>query len=181
MLKADVMRLMLLRHAKAQKAEAGMPDHQRRLIDRGRSDAATIGAYLARHGLDPDLAIVSGALRTRETWEGVASGLSAVPPVTYEGHLYNAPAQAILAVLGGVNSSVRTLLVIGHNPGLHEAARLLIASGDVEARERLNEGLPTAGLAVIDFAGDDWHKLHPHGGRLERFVTPRSLAAADRV
>ena len=67
-------------------------------------------------------------------------------------------------------------MVIGHNPGLHETARLLIASGDVEARERLNEGLPTAGLAVIDFAGEDWRKLHPHGGRLERFVTPRSLA-----
>src|SRR5262249_42815230 len=70
---------------------------------------------------------------------------------------------------------------VGHNPGMHEAARLLIASGDVEQRERLNEGLPTSGLAVIDFAGQDWRKLHAHGGRLERFVTPRSLAAADRV
>ncbi len=77
--------------------------------------------------------------------------------------------------------AVRTLLVIGHNPGLHDAARLLIASGDVEARERLNEGLPTSGLAVIDFAGKDWRKLHARGGRLERFVTPRSLAEADRV
>ena len=70
------------------------------------------------------------------------------------------------------------LLVVGHNPGLHETARLLIASGDVEARERLNEGLPTSGLAVIDFAGRDWEKLHPHSGRLERFVTPRLLKAA---
>ena len=76
---------------------------------------------------------------------------------------------------------VRTLLLIGHNPGLHDAARLLIASGDVEARERLNEGLPTSGLAVIDFAGKDWRKLHPSGGRLVVFVSPRSLAAADRV
>jgi phosphohistidine phosphatase len=58
-------------------------------------------------------------------------------------------------------------------------ARLLIASGDVEARERLNEGLPTSGLAIIDFAGNNWRKLHPHGGRLERFVTPSSLAAAN--
>ena len=54
----------------------------------------------------------------------------------------------------------------------------LIAAGDVEARERLNEGLPTSGLAVIDFAGDDWDKLHPRSGRLERFVTPRLLKAA---
>ena len=50
--------------------------------------------------------------------------------------------------------------------------------GDVEARERLGEGLPPAGLAVIDFAGDDWSQLHPQGGRLERFVTPRLLEAA---
>jgi phosphohistidine phosphatase len=61
---------------------------------------------------------------------------------------------------------------------LHEAARLLIAAGDVEARERLSEGLPTSGLAVIEFTGSDWRKLHSHGGRLDRFVTPRSLAAA---
>jgi phosphohistidine phosphatase len=78
-------------------------------------------------------------------------------------------------------SAVRTLLVVGHNPGLHDAARRLIASGDVEARERLNEGLPTSGLVVIDFAAKDWRNLHPHGGRLERFVSPRSLAEADRV
>jgi phosphohistidine phosphatase len=77
--------------------------------------------------------------------------------------------------------AVGALMVIGHNPGLHELARLLIASGDVEARERLNEGLPTSALAVIDFPGKDWRKVHPHGGRLERFVSPRSLAAADRV
>jgi phosphohistidine phosphatase len=69
-------------------------------------------------------------------------------------------------------------LVIGHNPGLHDVARLLIASGDVAARERLNEGLPTAGLLVIDFAGADWQKLHPRSGRLERFITPRLLRAA---
>ncbi len=169
------MRLMLLRHAKAEKAEGGMSDRQRRLTDRGRSDAAMIGAYLARHALEPGLAIVSPAQRTRETWEDVAAGLAAVPSVSYEEHLYNVGAQAILALVNATPAAVRTLLVIGHNPGLYDAARLLIASGDVEARERLNEGLPTAGLVVIDFAGEDWRKLHPQGGRLERFVTPRSL------
>jgi hypothetical protein len=67
------------------------------------------------------------------------------------------------------------------NPGLHDAARRLVASGDVETRERLDEGLPTSGLAVIDFAGKNWRELHPRGGRLERFVSPRSLAEADRA
>jgi phosphohistidine phosphatase len=175
------MRLMLLRHAKSEKAEPGMRDHERRLNDRGERDAETIGAYLAHHGLIPDLVAVSTSQRTRETWEHVAAMLSASPPATFEERLYNAGAEAILAVVKETKPAVRTLMVIGHNPGLHEAARLLIASGDVEARERLNEGLPTTGLAAIDFAGKDWRKLHPHGGRLERFVTPRSLAAADRV
>ena len=175
------MRLMLLRHAKSEKAEPGLRDHERRLNDRGERDAETIGAYLARHGLLPDLVAVSTSQRTRQTWEHVAAMLSASPPASFEERLYNAGAEAILAVVKETKPAVRTLMVIGHNPGLHEGARLLIASGDVEARERLNEGLPTTGLAVIDFAGKDWRKLHAQGGRLERFVTPRSLAAADRV
>jgi phosphohistidine phosphatase len=58
---------------------------------------------------------------------------------------------------------------------------MLIASGDVEARERLREKLPTSGLVIVDFAFDDWSRLHPHSGRLERFVTPKSLAGADRI
>ena len=186
------MRLMLLRHAKSEKAVAGMPDRARSLNPRGRADAAVIGGYMARHALVPDLVIVSAAARTRETWACLAPALlgangagptRASPATTerFEERLYSAGTDAILAVLKATKPAVRTLLVIGHNPGLHDAARLLIASGDVEARERLNEGLPTSGLAVIDFAGKDWRKLHARGGRLERFVTPRLLAEADRV
>jgi phosphohistidine phosphatase len=175
------MRLILLRHAKSEKAEPGMRDHARRLNARGQTDAALIGAYMARHALIPDLVLVSGAERTRETWEHLAPALSASPRVSHDERLYNASTEAILKVLKETPPEVRTLMAIGHNPGLHDVARLMIASGDVEARERLNEGLPTSGVAVIDFAGDSWRKLHPHGGRLERFVSPRSLAAADRV
>lgn len=175
------MRLMLLRHAKAEKAEAGMPDHARLLNARGRSDAALIGAYIDRHSLAPDRVIVSTAQRTCETWEHLADELAAPVTAAFEERLYNAGAHAILALLKRTEPEMRSVLVIGHNPGLHDAARLLIASGDVEARERLNEGLPTSGLAVIDFAAANWRKLHAHGGRLERFITPRSLAAADRV
>ena len=175
------MRLMLLRHAKTEKAEAGMRDHERRLNARGQHDAPLIGAYMARHALIPDRVMVSTSTRTRETWQHLAEALAAVPPVDYEERLYNAGSETILALAKHIEPPVRTLLMIGHNPGLHDLARLLIASGDVEARERLNEGLPTSGLAVIDFAAPDWGKVHPRGGRLERFVSPRSLAAADRV
>ena len=84
----------------------------------------------------------------------------------------------ILAVIKQTPPATHTLLVIGHNPGLHEVAFMLIASGDIEARERLREKMPTCGLVIIDFAFDDWDKLHPQCGRLERFVTPKSLGSA---
>ncbi len=107
--------------------------------------------------------MVSTSERTRETWQRLADALAAVPPVDYEERLYNAGSETILALAKHIEPPVRTLLMIGHNPGLHDLARLLIASGDVEARERLNEGLPTSGLAVIDFAAPDWGKVHPRG------------------
>jgi phosphohistidine phosphatase len=175
------MRLLVLRHAKSEKAEPGLSDRERTLNARGQADAATMGAYIARHDLNPDLALISSARRTRETWERVAAALTTAPTPRYEQRLYNARADAILAAVRELPDKARTVLLIGHNPGLHELARSLIASGDVEWRERLNEGLPTAGLVVIDFAANEWRKLHAHGGRLERFVTPRLLADAERL
>jgi phosphohistidine phosphatase len=172
------MRLILLRHAKSEKAPPGVRDRYRAINARGRKDAPKMGAYMAHHALIPDRVIVSSARRTRETWEQLAKALSANCTVQYEDRLYDAGPQGILAVIRDLGGQAGTLLVIGHNPGLHEAARMLVVAGDVEARERLNEGLPTSGVAVIDFSPSDWSRLDIHSGRLERFVTPRSLAAA---
>ena len=176
--KTIAMRLMIFRHAKAEKSAPGMRDRDRPLAARGLKEAPQMGAFMAHHKLVPRHALVSPARRTRETWDGLAGVLPGSIPVFYEDRLYDATPEAIMAVIKETPPDIRTLIVIGHNPGLHETARLLIASGDVEARERLNEGLPTSGLAVIDFAGNDWEKLHPRGGRLERFVTPRLLKTA---
>src|SRR5262245_9049416 len=126
------MRLLLLRHAKSEKAEPGQRDQERSLNARGRDDAQTIGGYLARHKLVPDLAVISSARRTRETWERLLPELAAEVAVSYEDRLYNAGTGAIVAMAKETKPKVRTLLMVGHNPGLHEAARLLIASGDVE-------------------------------------------------
>jgi phosphohistidine phosphatase len=169
------MRLILFRHAKAEKAEPGMSDRDRGLTARGRSDAARMGAYMAQHALIPNCSIVSPARRTRETSESLLAAFSLPPALSYDERLYNAHPDAILSVIRDGGHSARTLLLVGHNPGVHESACRLIAAGEVEARERLNEGLPTAGMVVIDFAGENWQTLHVHGGRLERFVTPRSL------
>ena len=171
-------RLLLLRHAKSERSLPGGRDHDRILTSRGREDAAKLGAYMVRHALVPERVIVSTSARTRETWDLVASAFAAAPPAVYDERIYEAAPQAILKVIKECEAEVQTLLIVGHNPGLQEFAALLIASGDVEARQRLNEIFPTAGLVVINFALDDWARLHPHAGRLDLFVSPRSLAAA---
>jgi phosphohistidine phosphatase len=172
-------RLLLFRHAKAERSVPGTEDRARRLIERGQADAAKVGAYMASHALIPDRVMTSPSARTRETWKFVAPAFPSAPAATAVDRLYDATPQAILAVIRETPPAAYNLLLVGHNPGLHAVALMLIASGDVETRERLREKLPTSGLVVIDFALEDWNKLHPQSGRLERFVTPKSLAAAN--
>jgi phosphohistidine phosphatase len=171
-------RLLLLRHAKTERAEPGERDRDRKLMARGRADASIIGAYMARHRLIPDLALVSPATRTLETWQLVAIALGKTPRMVKDERIYNAGTDGLDELIRGTDDA-GALLVVGHNPGLHDLARQLIGSGDVEARESLNEKLPTSGLVVIDLAFDDWSKLHDGAGRLERFVSPRLIGAAS--
>ena len=170
--------LMLLRHAKAVPADGQIRDQDRPLASRGQKDAPKIGAYMARHQLQPDHAIVSPSKRTRETWELMAPALGKRTRATYEERLFDASPQAILNVIQQTGTACTTLLVIGHNPSLHRVAVGLIATGDLDAREQLRENLPTSGLVIIEFPFDDWRKLHTQAGRLSHFVTPNLLKAA---
>jgi phosphohistidine phosphatase len=168
---------MLLRHAKTERAQPGERDRDRKLTKRGRADAPVIGAYMARHELVPDLALVSPATRAQETWNLAAPCFAKAPKARGEERIYNASAEKLMSLVAETRG-VPALLVVGHNPGIHDLAVQLIASGDQEARERLSEKLPTSGLVVIDLAFDDWSRLRAHTGRLERFVSPRLVAAA---
>lgn len=170
-------RLMLLRHAKTERTAPGERDRDRKLMKRGRADAPVIGAYMAHHRLIPDLAVVSPAMRAQETWTLIAGAFAKPPRSISEERIYNASPEALLAVIAGVRKA-ETLLLVGHNPGLQDLAVRMIASGDVNMREQLKEKLPTSGLVVIDLPIDDWSLIHPHAGRLERFVSPRLIAAA---
>jgi phosphohistidine phosphatase len=170
-------RLMLLRHAKTERAEPCGRDRDRVLMKRGRDDATVIGKYMSDHGLVPDLAIVSPAARAQETWTLVAAAFAKAPRMATDGRIYNAVPETLINLIGETRKAP-ALLVVGHNPGLHELALQLIASGNPQMRGQINEKLPTSGLVVIDLPLDDWSALHPHAGRLERFVSPRLIAAA---
>src|SRR3712207_3973487 len=111
-------RLMLLRHAKAAPPD-GMADIDRPLAERGRQALPHVAAHLADEQLFPDLALVSTARRARETWDAVAPRLGDVP-VRFEPRIYEAPPERLLAVVRNVEPEVRTLLMVGHNPGVED-------------------------------------------------------------
>ena len=171
-------KLLLLRHAKAELGIAGQRDFDRALAERGHKAAALMGEYLARQGLRPDLALVSPARRTKETWELALAAFDEAPPLRLEDGIYEAAPGTLIGLINTVAPGVHTLLLVGHNPGMEALADILVGSGSPAARARMDEKFPTAGLAVIDLDVDRWSAVEPGTGRLDRFVTPKTLAAA---
>lgn len=171
-------RLMLLRHAKSDWSDR-VTDFERPLAKRGEKAAPMMGAYMAAEHLVPDCAMVSPARRARDTWALVAPAFRETVKQVTEPRLYEAEPEDILAAVRGTKTAVKTLMVVGHNPGFEDLAVELIGHGDRYAFARLKQKFPTAALAVIDFAVNDWGQVKPHDGRLDRFVTPRMLGGDD--
>ena len=177
-------RLMLLRHAKTEHDAPTGRDQDRRLDQRGRLDAAAIGTWIGRHPPLPDAVLVSTAVRARQTWEIARDAMkNAVrvhqPRVELLDELYGAePTQLLRLIrLAEVTNPAR-LMLIGHNPGMHELALMLAGSGDAAAKKSLEDNLPTAGLAILDFAVDDWNGVAFRRGELVRFTSPKLLRQA---
>jgi phosphohistidine phosphatase len=168
--------LLLLRHAKSDWGDPARTDHERHLNRRGRDAAPLMGDWLARERLIPDLVLCSTATRTRETLDLVRPRIGADVAVVFDDRLYLAEAPTLLERVRATDDSVGTLLVVGHNPGLEELAGRLTGGGDRGAIDALAEKMPTAGLAVLRFDVAGWKRVAARGGRLDAFVTPRSLA-----
>lgn len=166
--------LILMRHAKTEKDSESGEDRDRRLDKRGRDDAAMIGTWLSENGALPDLALVSTAVRTRQTWDIMATHLPRCE-TNFLDELYLASALEIFRIVRKTPAKVPTLLIIGHNPGLHEIAWTLIGKASARDRHALAENLPTAAAVTIKFSVADWKGLSPQGGVLSKFVTPKHL------
>jgi len=177
-------RLILLRHAKTETDAPSGRDQDRRLDHRGHRDAAEIGAWLGLHPPFPDLVQVSPAVRARQTWELAWEMMrehAPEPRVEFLPELYGAGAAQILEAIrtASVNDPKR-LMVIGHNPGMHELALMLTGGGDAAGRRALADNLPTSGLAIFDFATNDWNDVAFRRGKLILFVSPKLLKQASR-
>jgi phosphohistidine phosphatase len=169
-----VKTLYLLRHAKSSWDDPGLDDRDRPLAPRGRRAAKRIAAHLRRSGIAPELVLCSPARRTRDTLERIATALPD-PPVKFEPGLYAASEGHLLEVVQGVAPDVESLLVIGHNPGLHDLALSLAGRGDSDTLERLREKLPTGALATLTFTVTAWADVGPGEGELVGYVLPRQL------
>lgn len=110
--------LVVVRHARAEAPEAGGPDHARSLTDRGVRDARELGQWLKQQGVHPDVVLCSPAARTRETWAGITEGSGYGTLVEHDQRIYNAGIDGLLAVLREVDDKRRTVVLLGHAPGM---------------------------------------------------------------
>ncbi|MEU3656818.1 histidine phosphatase family protein [Streptomyces sp. NPDC032161] len=191
----------MLRHAKSAWPD-GVPDHERPLAGRGRRDAPAAGRRLYETGCVPDVVVCSTARRARETWDLVATELFASgsgapePDVVYEPRVYAASASDLLRVLHEVLDDVltrggrdgrggpapgRTVLLVGHQPGVQELVLSLAGGGDEEALARARTKFPTAAFAVLALPGTRGGAgLTPGAAVLTDFAVPRGPVPAVR-
>ena len=135
--------LILLRHGKSDWS-GDEPDHERPLAKRGRRQAPEAGRWLAEHIERIDLAVVSTAVRARQTWELVSAPLAAPPPLRLEDRAYAASSGALLEIVRELPNDATTVVLVGHNPGIEDLASTLTGHG---------VSMPTSALAVIGLSG----------------------------
>jgi phosphohistidine phosphatase len=168
-------RLLIMRHAKSSWDEPDRPDHDRPLNDRGRRTAPRMGAWLAEQGLVPDLALVSSATRAQQTWELVAGALPCQGPARTEPGIYEAEPETLVEILHGTPDEAATVIMVGHEPGVSEFARLMASDPVPAALARAFGHFPTAAVAAIEFDTGSWRSVNPGRGRFTVFVTPKDL------
>ena len=162
-----MLRLLLLRHAKSDWSHPGLRDHDRPLGRRGVRDAPRLGRYLREHGLVPAAALVSTALRARETarlaLEAAGAERDVLTPVP---ELYGSGPEQILDIVARDGGGASPLLVVAHNPGMEDLAARFLGR---------YEHFPTAALLVASVPASDWAELSPATTTVDAFVRPREL------
>lgn len=159
-------RLILLRHGKAVSSAAG-GDNARPLSKRGVAEATAAGAALMQQVM-PDFALVSDSVRTRQSFERAAARIGRDIPHRIETRLYGADPATMLDIIAEAPPEASALLLIGHNPGMGELARMLARTGPRSALAELAERFPTSAFAIVALAGADWGAA-AQGGTLEAF------------
>lgn len=165
---SSMPRLILARHAKAEAPQPALDDHSRALTQEGRDAAARLAERLDALGLRPDVALVSSANRTVQTFKRMASVWDAVD-LRVEDELYECTRERYVSVVARVGQA-ETVLVVGHEPTTSHVAAWLAGQGSLKAPlQRVSLGMPTAAAAVVEF-DLPWAEVGPRSGRLVDLV-----------
>lgn len=165
-------RLVVVRHARAEAfAET---DRNRQLTPSGVADAHALAGWLLTQSVDPDRALVSTAIRTRQTW----SALTEIAPwgvvPEFDDCVYAADATTLLDELAATDPDVKTVIVLGHNPTMAYLAQILAdGDGPPEVELEMAAGFPTCSAAILGI-DDEWTDIGPGGGRLAAFHVGRA-------
>ncbi|HYD27535.1 SixA phosphatase family protein [Brevundimonas sp.] len=166
-----MQRLILMRHGEAERAAGSGRDRDRALSGRGRTDAAAMGRALAARGVRPDLALVSPATRTRQTWDLLHDAFGDVQ-IRDDEALYNGGADTLRRLVEGVEDEAGCLMVVAHNPGVHLLAveYLIEGAASPSVLDRMSGGFPPGAAAIfgVDSAGRRM---------FEGWLQPRDVAA----
>lgn len=171
--------IYILRHAKAENGTPDMQDFDRGLTPRGAEDAAALGALLAGEAMDMDKVLCSSAARARQTWEQVSLQWQHTPPAEFIDKLYLATTGDMLHDIQQLDDAHHTVMIVGHNPGLHHLCLTLAAGGDKAALHDLELQFPTCALAMLTIDTDRWQSVEPDSAYLQSFR--HHHARADRV
>lgn len=167
-------RLYLLRHAKSSWDNPTTSDFDRPLNARGKKAAVLLNQHLLDEKIRPELVLCSPARRTRETCEALAQALRD-SAIRHDRGIYQAGPENLLAILRHVPADVKSVMVIGHNPGLEQLAGQLIAPGEAgDYATRMQEKFPTGGLATLGLPGG-WAELAEGSCTLKDFLRPADI------
>ena len=166
--------LYVLRHAKSDWGDSSLRDFDRPLNGRGWKAARAMGEEMRSRDLVPDLVFVSPATRTKETLARVEEGFGEPFKSTETRSIYLGETETLIDLVLGAPADARRLMIVGHNPGMHEVV-LALTGGPRELRDEVASKFPTAALAEISFDVGDWSEVTFGSGRLRSFVKPRDL------
>lgn|GEM_PF-3206274 len=156
----------LLRHAETGNAQSGQNDAERTLTQAGRTACATLHTYLKEQTYKPDLVLVSPALRTLETFELAVGELGKSHQI--DKSLYMTTGQALFEKIQGLAATLDSVMIIGHNPAMHQLALTLLDTTKMDILKKY----PPATLCVIQYEVTEWKNICKNSGILANLFTP---------
>jgi phosphohistidine phosphatase len=143
--------LVIIRHAKSSWSNPLQSDFERPLNDRGEHDAPMMGERLKKdHKIIPDLIISSTAKRAKQTAKKIAKEVGYdTEKITWYETLYHCIPAVFEEVLYEVDKNVKTVFIVGHNPGISAFVCELDPEFNIDS-------MPTCGVVGAHLEADDW-------------------------